>query len=93
MTGAVELSFVSGNGKLRPIKTVWNRSSHHAGSHGSTLLRTIFGEGSKFSFPKSLYSTRDAIATIIRERKNAIVLDFFCWVGHDFTRRQLAQCG
>lgn len=81
ITGAVELSFASGSGQLRPIKTVWNRSSHHAGSHGSTLLRTIFGEGSKFSFPKSLYSTRDAIATIIRERKNAIVLDFFAGSG------------
>lgn len=81
VTGAVELCYAEGFNQLRPIKTVWNRSIHHAGSHGSTLLRNIFEEGSKFSFPKSVYATRDAIAAIIRDRTNALVLDFFAGSG------------
>jgi adenine-specific DNA-methyltransferase len=81
-TDVVELSYATDVNQLRPIKTVWNRSIHHAGSHGSTLLRNIFGkEGVKFSFPKSIYATRDAIAAIVRDRPNALIVDFFAGSG------------
>lgn len=80
-TGVVELGLSAGAVQLKPLKTVWNRSFHHAGTHGSTLLRNIFGESSKFSFPKSLYATRDAIAAIVRDRPNALIVDFFAGSG------------
>ena len=81
ITGAVLLSYAEGHGKLRPIKTVWNRSLHHAGTHGSSLLRNILKDGNKFAFPKSVYSTRDAIAAIVRDRPNALIVDFFAGSG------------
>lgn len=65
----------------RSIKTVWHRPTHDAGTYGSSLLRGILGSGSKFSFPKSLYATRDAVATVVRDRPNALVLDFFAGSG------------
>jgi adenine-specific DNA-methyltransferase len=80
-TGAAQLSYSDGFTPLKPIKTVWNRATHHAGTHGSTLLRQVFGEGGKFSFPKSLYATRDAVAAIVGENRNALVLDFFAGSG------------
>lgn len=81
ITGVVELGLGSGALQLKPLKTVWNRSSHHAGSHGSTLLRNIFGHSSNFSFPKSVYATRDTIASVVRDRPKALILDFFAGSG------------
>lgn len=65
----------------RSIKTVWHRASHDAGNYGSSLLRGILGEGGKFSFPKSLYATRDAVAAVVRDRPNALIVDFFAGSG------------
>jgi len=81
VTGAVCLEHGAGSEQLKPIKTVWNRSIHHAGAHGSTLLRNIFGGNSRFSFPKSIYATRDALNAIVRNNPNALILDFFAGSG------------
>ncbi|PSR25528.1 MAG: site-specific DNA-methyltransferase [Sulfobacillus benefaciens] len=79
-TGAAILEFAKADAVLHPLKTVWNRSLHHAGSHGSTLLREVLGPGS-FSYPKSIYATRDAIAAVVRQKPHALVLDFFAGSG------------
>jgi len=81
VTNTVVLGHGVGSEQLKPIKTVWNRSTHHAGSHGSTLLRNIFGESSRFSYPKSIYATRDTLAAIVRDKPNALILDFFAGSG------------
>jgi len=65
----------------RQIKTVWHRSAHDAGAYGADILKSIFGEGRKFSFPKSLYATRDAVAAVVRDRTNALIVDFFAGSG------------
>jgi adenine-specific DNA-methyltransferase len=65
----------------RQIKTVWHRSTHDAGAYGADILKAIFGEGRKFSFPKSLYATRDAVAAAIRDRPTALIVDFFAGSG------------
>ena len=81
VTNTVLLEQGAGSEQLKPIKTVWNRSLHHAGAHGSTLLRNIFGGNSRFSFPKSIYATRDAITAIVRNNPDAVILDFFAGSG------------
>ena len=65
----------------RQIKTVWHRSTHDAGAYGADVLKAIFGEGRKFSFPKSLYATRDAVAASVRGRPNALIIEFFAGSG------------
>lgn len=65
----------------RQIKTVWHRSSHDAGAYGADILKAIFGEGRKFSFPKSLYAVRDAIVAVMRDKPNALIADFFAGSG------------
>lgn len=65
----------------RQIKTVWHRSTHDAGAYGADVLKSIFGEGRRFSFPKSLYATRDAVSAVVRERPNALIVDFFAGSG------------
>ncbi len=79
VTGEVEVRYTEA--QQRSIKTVWHRAAHDAGNYGSSLLRGILGEGGKFSFPKSLYATRDAVAAVVRDRPDALILDFFAGSG------------
>jgi adenine-specific DNA-methyltransferase len=74
-TSAVALEYAEG--EQRSIKTVWHRALHDAGNYGSSLLRNILGEGGRFSFPKSIYAVRDAIGSVVRDKPNALLADFF----------------
>ena len=69
----------TGRRSLTP-KTVWNRSSHRAGEHGTNLLRRFLPDRS-FPFPKSLYAVEDALRIGVAERPDAVVLDFFAGSG------------
>lgn len=62
-------------------KTVWWESLHDAGTHGTTLLHNILAERDVFPFPKSIYAVKDCISTVVRNRKNAVILDFFAGSG------------
>lgn len=62
-------------------KTVWWDSLHDAGTHGTTLLHNILAERDVFPFPKSLYAVRDCLSTVVRKRKDAVILDFFAGSG------------
>lgn len=58
----------------------WRIPSHDASRHGSSLLGNIF-PNIRFTFPKSLYATHDAIRFFIANKPNAIVVDFFAGSG------------
>jgi adenine-specific DNA-methyltransferase len=72
---------VNRSGRHDPIFTVWTESQYNAGIHGSSLLESILGRSAAFSYPKSLYSVVDCIATVVRDQPNALVLDFFAGSG------------
>ena len=74
-SGAVTVEYTEG--QQRSIKTVWHRASHDAGTYGSSLLRNILGEGGRFAFPKSIYAVRDAVAAVVGNQPNALLVDFF----------------
>lgn len=77
--GCVEVAYA--NSEQRSLKTVWNRPLHDSGVYGSALLKSILKGAGSFSFPKSLYSTRDALAAVVRGRPNALIVDFFAGSG------------
>lgn len=79
ITGVTELVYK--NEQTRPPRTVWNRTLHNAGPHGTDFLRMVFGEGEKFTFPKSIYSVRDTLSVLVRDKPRATVLDFFAGSG------------
>ncbi len=82
VTNVVELEYSGEEARQRNIKTVWHRSIHDSGVYGSTLLKGILGsDAPKFSFPKAIYSTRDAIAAVVRDKPNALLADFFAGSG------------
>jgi adenine-specific DNA-methyltransferase len=64
-----------------PVFSVWKGSRYNAGTHGSSLLTSMFGESNKFPYPKSLYNTYDLIKLFVGNNKKAIVLDYFAGSG------------
>jgi adenine-specific DNA-methyltransferase len=80
-SGVVRVRPVSGaSSRTTTPKTVWNRASHHAGWHGSALVRALI-PGRDFPFPKSLYSVEDALRIAVKGNPRALVLDFFAGSG------------
>lgn len=61
-------------------KTVWSRTSHDAGAHGTNLVSALL-PGRKFPFPKSLYAVEDALRFYLASKSEAVVLDFFAGSG------------
>lgn len=64
----------------RIASTQWKIASHNASEHGSTLL-AYFLPKRKFPFPKSLYAVEDALRFFVKDKNDAIVLDFFSGSG------------
>lgn len=60
--------------------TVWNQPSHGAGDYGSSLLLDIF-ISKRFTFPKSLYAVSDTLRFVVKEKKDALIVDFFSGSG------------
>lgn len=65
--------------KLQSAKSVWTKKSHDASLYGSVLITSIIGK--RFSYPKSLYSEKDAINFFTKSKPNALILDFFAGSG------------
>jgi adenine-specific DNA-methyltransferase len=63
------------------IKTVWWERRHDAGGHGSDLLTEYLGEPGLFPFPKSVYAVRDCLDAVVRNRPDALIVDFFAGSG------------
>lgn len=70
--------------KTRKLKTVWVKKAYDAGTHGTELLRKLLGEPGLFQFPKSVYAVRDCLAAVVRNRPNALIVDFFAGSGTTF---------
>ncbi|WP_017792476.1 site-specific DNA-methyltransferase [Leucobacter salsicius] len=64
---------------LNPV-TVWNQVSHNAGAGGSNIIRALLPDR-KFPFPKSLFAVEDALRFFVKEKPDAVVLDFFSGSG------------
>jgi len=77
--GSLEIAYVEGNRSTAP-KTIWNMTSHDAGSHGTNIIRALL-PGRRFPFPKSLYAVEDALRFFVNKKLNAVILDFFSGSG------------
>ena len=77
--GFVEIEFAEAQD--RTPKTVWHRRLHDSGVYGSSLLKAILGSSAGFAFPKSIYATLDAVAAVVRNRSDAMIVDFFAGSG------------
>jgi adenine-specific DNA-methyltransferase len=69
--------------ELSPPKTIMIQPEFDAGGvYGSTLVETI--TGTKFPYPKSLYTVLKCIEPVVKDKPNALILDFFAGSGTTF---------
>ncbi|MBT2657454.1 site-specific DNA-methyltransferase [Bacillus sp. ISL-18] len=71
---------VETGGKITRATTVWQNKVYDAGAYGTSLLKSIIGDG-KFSFPKSLYAVVDTLKYFVAQKPDALILDFFAGSG------------
>lgn len=62
------------------FKSNWNDSKYSANNHGTQLLNQII-PGALASYPKSLYTVKDAIIAGTNEQKDSCILDYFAGSG------------
>lgn len=75
--GVLEINIAKKFGKY---KTVWSHKKYDANKWGTQLINSMVPHND-FNFPKSLYNVYDCLAAVIRDKPNAIVLDFFAGSG------------
>lgn len=63
-----------------PYKTVWTEKKYDANEYGTQLISSMI-PNNEFSFPKSIYNVYDCLYAVVRDRNNAIVLDYFAGSG------------
>lgn len=63
-----------------PYKTVWTDKKYDANEYGTQLIGSMI-PNNEFTFPKSVYNVYDCLYAVLRDRKNAIVLDYFAGSG------------
>lgn len=81
--------------KRLPAKSVWNKKEHDATQNGSYLINAILGK-KRFTYPKSLYATLDAIRFYVADKPNALIIDFFAGSGttlHAVNLLNAEDCG
>ena len=61
-------------------KTVWQGKIFDANTYGTQLINDMVPTND-FDFPKSLYNVYECLNAVVRNRPNAIVLDFFAGSG------------
>jgi adenine-specific DNA-methyltransferase len=61
-------------------KTVWQEPKYDANEYGTQIVKALVPD-CKFDFPKSLYNVYDCLYAVVGNKKNAIILDFFCGSG------------
>lgn len=77
--GSLEVAYASDSKTTAP-KTQWNLTSHEAGAYGTNVIGAII-PGRRFAFPKSIYAVEDAIRFFVKEKPNALIVDFFAGSG------------
>lgn len=67
-------------GKVTRATTVWQNKWHDAGQYGTSMLHQIIGPG-RFNFPKSVYAVQDTLRFFVKEKPDALIIDFFAGSG------------
>jgi adenine-specific DNA-methyltransferase len=77
--GALILEFADSMGTKSPT-TSWNMLSHSASEYGAGVLKQLL-PNRRFPYPKSVYAVEDCLRFVLKDKPDAIVLDFFAGSG------------
>ena len=66
--------------KLKTPTSTWLRPSHNAETGGTLTLKELLPDR-RFPFPKSLYAVEDTLQFFVKNKPDAVILDFFSGSG------------
>lgn len=79
-----EYSIIFGK-TMETVRTVWQDAKYNASEYGTNLLKKIFCEKTekdlRFSYAKSLYAVKQAVSSVVSDKPNALIVDFFAGSG------------
>ena len=78
--GSKQLEYADLSKRESYPKTVWNRVSHDATSHGTRVLKELL-PGRRFPYPKALYAVEDSLRFFLSNKPEATIVDFFSGSG------------
>ena len=78
--GSLNIENIDPSMELVSPRTVWLKKNHNATDYGASLIKQIL-PGRNFPYPKSLYSVADALRFFVKEKKDALIVDFFAGSG------------
>ena len=67
-------------GKHHPIFSNWFDKKYNAGTYGTNLLKDIIGPND-FSYPKSIHTVTDCVASVCKILEHSLVVDYFAGSG------------
>ena len=70
-----KIVYLPGGKVTRPV-TVWRESAHDAGAYGTSMLGALV-PGRQFDFPKSLHAVEDCLRLFVKDKPEALIVDFF----------------
>ncbi|MDE0105699.1 MAG: DNA methyltransferase, partial [Bryobacterales bacterium] len=65
---------------FKPILSNWYDKKYNAGVRGTNLLKDVLG-ANRFSYPKSVHTVEDCVASVTRTLNEPLVLDYFAGSG------------
>lgn len=78
--GSLDINHIDASSELVSPRTVWNQKNHNATDYGASVLKKLV-PNHHFSYPKSLYSVKDALNFFVSSKPNALIVDFFAGSG------------
>jgi len=63
------------------LSSIWADKKFSAVSYGTNLLTSLFGTGGVFSYPKSLFTVREALQAMSHSYSDSLILDYFSGSG------------
>ena len=68
-------------GSREPLYSIWASARFNAGTHGTNLLRDIFGKADVFAYSKSMNTVQVAIDSVTYNSGDCLILDYFAGSG------------
>lgn len=78
--GSLDIQHIETSQERVSPRSVWYQQYHNATDYGAAIIKTII-PNHVFSYPKSLYAVQDTLRFFVKDKPNALIVDFFAGSG------------
>ena len=78
--GSLDIKHIDTEQEKVSPRSVWYQQQHNATDYGAAIIKKVIPNHT-FTYPKSLYAVKDTLMFFVKEKKNALIVDFFSGSG------------